>query len=42
MDEFRSFNKEVDMLLASLAPSLSGFRWVSYLLALLSGGCLLG
>jgi hypothetical protein len=42
MDEFRSFNKEVDMLLASLVPSLLGFRWVGYLLTLLSGGCLLG
>lgn len=30
------------MLLASLVPSLSGFRWVGYLLTLLSGGCLLG
>lgn len=30
------------MLLASLVPSLSGFRWIGYLLTLLSGGCLLG
>jgi hypothetical protein len=42
MDEFRSFNKEVDMLLASLVPSLSGLRWIGYLLTLLSSGCLLG
>lgn len=30
------------MLLASLVPSLSGPRWIGYLLTLLSGGCLLG
>lgn len=30
------------MLLASLVPSLSGLRWIGYLLTLLSGGCLLG
>lgn len=30
------------MLLASLVPSLSAYRWIGYLLTLLSGGCLLG